>query len=162
MTVGRSPFHDLIGLQERMNRLFDQVLSRGQLQEEDLQRGAWTPAVDILEREDRILLRADVPGVSLEQIELRIQNDQLTLKGDRAFDPTARREDFHRIERPSGGFYRSFAVPNTIDREGIQAELKNGVLEVTLPKKVETQTRQIRVEVRQPSGTETSPKRTVR
>ena len=148
MTIGRNPVHDLIALQEKMNRLFEQVLSRGQIQEEDCHKGAWAPQVDIQETEDRILLRADLPGVKLEQVEIRIQNDHLTIKGERAFDPSARREDFHRIERPYGSYCRSFAVPRTIDQEGIQAELKNGVLEITLPKKAETRTKQIRVEVR--------------
>jgi len=148
MTIGRNPVSDLIALQEKMNRLFEQVLSRGQNQEEDFHKGAWAPPVDIQETEDRILLRADLPGVNLEQIEIRIQNDHLTIKGERAFDSSVRREDFHRIERPFGTYCRSFAVPRTVDQEGIQAELKNGVLEVTLPKKVENRTKQIRVDVR--------------
>lgn len=141
------PFRELIRLQERMNRLFEQALSRGDTPEEDLQRGAWSPPVDIEETPDRIVLRADLPGMQMEQIELKLQNDTLSIRGDRPFAANSRREDFLRIERPQGTFYRSFTLPRTVNQEGIQAELKNGVLEVTLPKKAETRPKQIRVEV---------------
>ena len=148
MSLTNDPFRELIGLRERMNSLFEQALSRGSVPEEDLQRGAWSPPVDIEETQDRIVLRADLPGIRLEQVELRVQNDNLTLRGERPFQSEARREDFHRIERPFGNFYRSFTLPHTINQEGIQADLKNGVLEVVLPKKMETQTNQIRIDVR--------------
>jgi HSP20 family protein len=135
-------------LQERMNRLFEQTLSRGGGGEEDVRGGGWAPAVDIEESVQRIVLRADLPGVSLEQVELKIENDRLTLRGERAFPSSSRREDFHRIERPFGSFFRSFTLPQTIDQAAIQAELKNGVLEVRLPKKSETRTKQIQVQIR--------------
>jgi HSP20 family protein len=135
-------------LQERMNRLFEESLSRGSSAEEDVRGGGWAPAVDIEETHDRIVLRADLPGVTLEQVELKIDNDQLTLRGERAFPPSSRREDFHRIERSFGSFFRSFTLPHTINHAAIRAELKHGVLEVTLPKKSETQSKQIEVQIR--------------
>src|SRR5206468_387715 len=111
MSTVRDPLRDLMKLQERMNRLFEQTLSRGGASEEDLQGGGWTPPVDIEETPDRIVLRADLPGIRLGQIELKIQDDSLILRGDRPFDPKSRREDFHRIERPFGSFHRSFTLP---------------------------------------------------
>ena len=148
MSIVRDPFRDLSKLQERMNQMFDQTFLRSDGREEEIQEGSWSPAVDIQETPDQIVLRADLPGISIEQIELKIENDRLTLKGERIFDPAARREDFHRIERPIGKFCRSFTLPRTLNQTAIQAELKNGVLEVILPKKAETQSRQIRVDVR--------------
>ena len=108
----------------------------------------WAPAVDIEETQDRIVLRADLPGVSLDQIELKIENDHLTLRGERAFPAVSRREDFHRIERSFGNFFRTFTLPQNINQTAIHAELKNGVLEVTLPKKSDTSSKQIEVQIR--------------
>ena len=148
MTTTADPLRDLLRLQERMNRLFEQTLRPGGSSEEEELQGGWAPPVDIEETGDRIVLRADLPGISLEQIDLKVQNGNLFLRGDRPFDSRSRREDYHRIERPFGKFFRSFALPPNIREDAIQAELRNGVLEVTLPKKTETQTKQIRVEVR--------------
>ena len=148
MSITRDSFRDLMKLQEHMNQLFEQTLARGGATEEDLRGGGWTPAVDIEETQDRIVLRADLPGVPLEQIELKIENDHLTLRGERAFPTRARREDFHRIERAFGTFFRSFRLPQNIDQGAIQAEARNGVLEVTLPKKSEIPSKQIQVQIR--------------
>lgn len=148
MSVTRDSFGDLMKLQERMNRLFEQTLAHGGIPEEDLRGGGWAPAVDIEESQDRIVLRADLPGVSMDQIELKIENDHLTLRGERAFPAGSRREDFHRIERSFGSFFRSFTLPLNVNQAAIQAELKNGVLEVTLPKKSETRSKQIQVQIR--------------
>ena len=148
MSMTRDPIRDLVRLQERMNQMFEQTFSRSGAGEEELHQGAWSPQVDIQETSEQIVMRADLPGISLGQIELKIENDRLSLRGERIFDPAARREEFHRIERPYGKFFRTFALPRSVLQSGIQAELKNGVLEVVLPKKTETQARQIKVEVR--------------
>lgn len=148
MSITRDSFRDLMKLQERMNRLFEQTLSRGGTTEEDLRGSGWAPAVDIEETQDRIVLRVDLPGVSLDQIELKIENEHLTLRGERAFPAASRREDFHRIERSFGNFFRSFTLPQNINQAAIHAELKNGVLEVMLPKKAETRSKPIQVQIR--------------
>jgi HSP20 family protein len=148
MSITRDSFRDLIKLQERMNSLFEQTLSPESGSQEDLRGGGWAPAVDIEETHDQIVLRADLPGVALEQIELKIENQQLTLRGERAFPVGSRREDFHRIERSFGGFFRSFTLPQNIQQDSISAELRNGVLEVTLPKKSEAKPKQIQVQIR--------------
>src|SRR5262249_13582053 len=148
MSLTRDSLQDLMKLQERMNRLFEETLSRKGASEEDLRGGGWAPAVGIEETNDSIVLRVDLPGVTLDQVELKIDNDHLTLRGERAFPTGSRREDFHRIERMFGAFFRSFTLPHTIDQAAVRAELKNGVLEVTLPKKSETLAKQIEVRIR--------------
>ncbi|HEV8375211.1 MAG TPA: Hsp20/alpha crystallin family protein [Candidatus Polarisedimenticolia bacterium] len=148
MSTTRDPLRDLMQLRERVNQLFNETLSTESHLEHEVPSGSWSPAVDIQETPERFVLRADLPGLSVEQIELRIENDRLSIKGDRPFSAAARREDFHRIERSHGRFSRSFALPRTLNHSEVRAELKNGVLEVVLPKKAETQARQIRVDVR--------------
>ena len=110
--------------------------------------GSWTPPVDIYETDDKVVLKADLPGIDQKDIDLRIEDGMLVMKGERKFEREKSQEDFHRIERPIGKFCRSFTLPRTLNQTAIQAELKNGVLEVILPKKAETQSRQIRVDVR--------------
>lgn len=142
------PFRDLITLQERMNRLFQESLARSRGGEEEVSGGgAWTPPVDIYEGPDRVILRADLPGFSQGDIDLKIEDGQLRLRGSRALPQGARREEYHRIERPFGTFMRAFALPNTVDVGHVRAELKNGVLEVTLLKRQESQARAVKIDV---------------
>jgi HSP20 family protein len=148
MSITRDSLKDLVSLQQRMNRLFEQTLSSGGDSQEDLRGGGWAPAVDIEETQDRIVLRADLPGVSEGHFEIRIENQHLTLRGEREFPSGTRREDFHRVERSFGSFFRSFTLPQSVDQDAVRAELKNGVLEVTLPKKSEAKSKPIQVQVR--------------
>jgi HSP20 family protein len=148
MTINRwDPFRDLTTIQDRMNRLFQETLaqSRGQ---ENLERGAWAPAVDIFETGDRIVLRADLPGLEQSDIELRVDDKTLVLKGERRVSGEVRPEDYHRSERPHGPFMRSFGLPGNVDQSGIRASHRNGVLEVILPKKQEAKAKAIRVDVK--------------
>src|SRR6266702_2302050 len=100
-------------------------------------RGArpWSPAVDIYETENELILKADLPDVKLEDIEVRVENETLTLKGERKFQKDESVRGYHRIERSYGSFTRSFSVPATVDADKVGAEFKNGFLTVTLPKK---------------------------
>ena len=109
---------------------------------------AWVPAVDIQEAGDRTFVRADLPGVLLEQIELRIEGDRLTIQGERRAELGHDSSQTHLRERPSGRFLRSFELPPDIDQGGIRAELRHGVLEVMLPKKPTSSGRSIKVEAR--------------
>ncbi len=113
-------------------------------------RGArpWSPSVDIYETENELVLKADLPDVKLEDIEVRVENDTLTLKGERKFQKDESVKGYHRIERSYGSFTRSFTVPATVDAEKVAAELKNGVLTVTLPKKEAAKPRQVKIEVK--------------
>jgi HSP20 family protein len=148
MTVIRwDPYRDLWTLQDRVNRLFQEGMSQRQGQE-DLQAGQWTPPVDIFENAEKIVLRADLPGVEQEDIELRVEEGTLLIRGMRKLPGDIRPEDLHRAERPQGTFIRSFGLPTNIDQAGIRATQKNGVLEVLLPKKQESKAKAIRIEVK--------------
>jgi HSP20 family protein len=108
----------------------------------------WAPSVDIFETENELVFKADVPDVDLKDIDVRVENQTLTLAGERNFEtPSNANNGYHRIERNYGKFVRSFAVPNTFDTEKIAAAYKNGVLTVTLPKKEAAKPRQIKIEV---------------
>jgi len=141
------PFRDLLTIQDRMNRLFQEGLGR-RIGPEERQPGQWSPPVDILESDDRIVLRADLPGVEQDDIELRVEDGTLILRGQRKSTAEVRPEDLHRSERPHGTFVRSFSLPQNIDLAAIRASQKNGVLEVVMPKKQESKAKAIRIEVK--------------
>ena len=115
---------------------------------EDLQAGQWTPAVDISENAEHIVLRADLPGIGQDDIELRVEDGTLVLRGQRKPPPDARPQDMLRAERPHGTFVRSFSLPSNVDQSGIRAALRNGVLEVVLPKMQESRAKAIRIDVK--------------
>jgi HSP20 family protein len=108
----------------------------------------WSPAVDIYETENELVLKADLPDVDQKDIDVRVENQTLTIAGERKFEKQESGKGFHRIERNYGNFVRSFAVPNTFNTEEINAQYQNGVLTVTLPKKEAAKPRQIKVEVK--------------
>jgi HSP20 family protein len=149
MTIMRyDPFRDLRTLQEEVNRLFSTNMSRT-FDDEGIGRGAWAPSVDIYENKDHIVLEAELPGMKQEDFDLSIENNVLTLRGERKFEKTDENDNYHRVERSYGAFTRSFTLPQTVSAEGATAEYNNGVLRVTLPKREETKARRIQV-----SGTE--------
>ena len=106
----------------------------------------WAPAVDIYETENELVLKADLPDVELKDLDLRVENQTLTIAGERKFEHKDQGKGFHRVERSYGNFARSFAVPNTFDTENINASFKNGVLTVSLPKKEAAKPRQIKIQ----------------
>lgn len=108
----------------------------------------WSPAVDIAETENELVLKADLPDVKLEDIEVRVENQTLTLRGERQFAKDEKTRGYHRIERNYGNFVRSFTVPASVDSEKVAAEYKNGVLTVKLPKKEAAKPRQVKIEVK--------------
>ena len=108
----------------------------------------WSPSVDIHETENELVLKADLPDVKLEDIEVRVENQTLTLKGERKFEEDKNVRGYHRMERSYGAFTRSFTVPSTVDPEKVGAEFKNGVLTVKLPKKEAAKPRQVKIEVK--------------
>jgi HSP20 family protein len=138
------PFRDLMVMQDRMTRLIDETLSH--FWKEDIVRGVWAPPVDILERGNEVVLKVDLPGVSQNEIDIRVEENTLIIQGERRFIKDASDENYIQIERPYGTFRRIFNIPRTIDPEGIKASYKDGVLRVILPKKSETQPKQIAVE----------------
>jgi HSP20 family protein len=127
-------------------RLFEDAFSR-MLTEPQTNR-PWAPAVDIYETENELVLKADLPDVDLKDIDVRVENQTLTISGERTFEKADTTKGYHRIERNYGSFVRSFSVPSSFDTEHIAAEFKNGVLSVTLPKKEAAKPRQVKVEVK--------------
>lgn len=142
--VRYDPFRDLRTLQEEVNRLFSTNMSRA-FDDEGIGRGAWAPSVDIYENKDQIVLEAELPGMKQEDFDLSIENNVLTLRGERKFEKTDETDNYHRVERSYGSFTRSFTLPQTVSPEGANAEYNNGVLRVTLPKREETKARRIQI-----------------
>src|ERR1044072_6250286 len=151
MTIVRyDPFRDLRTLQEEVNRLFSTNLTRA-FDDEGIGRGAWAPSVDIYENKDQIVLEAELPGMKQEDFDLTIENNVITLRGERKFEKTEETDNYHRVERSYGSFTRSFTLPHTVSAEEAKAEYSNGVLRVTLPKREEAKSRRIEI-----SGTGTT------
>jgi HSP20 family protein len=110
-------------------------------------RDSWTPAVDILEKDGNLVLRAELPGINEKEIDLKLEGNLLTLRGEKKMEKDEEKDNYHRVERYHGLFSRSFRLPDTVDRDKIKAEYKNGVLTVTIPQKPEVQPREIPVGV---------------
>jgi HSP20 family protein len=138
------PFRDLMAMQDRMTRLFDETFSR--ILKEEVPQRVWSPPVDILEREDEVVLKVDLPEMNQNEIEIKIEEDTLIIQGERKFIKDPSSVNYLQIERPYGTFQRTFAVPRMIDRERIKAAYKDGVLQVILPKRREAHPKQIVVE----------------
>ena len=107
----------------------------------------WIPSVDILEKDGKVILRAEVPGLTEKQIEVKVEGDSLILKGERKMESEEKKENYHRIESTYGSFTRSFRIPETLDTDKISAEYKNGILTVTIPRKPEVKPREIAVSI---------------
>lgn len=141
------PFRDLTSIQDRMNQIFEDALARSRGRDEGLRTGMWTPAVDIYEKNDAVVVKAELPGVEKDQISVEVKDGILTLRGERKFERDVKEESFHRIERSYGTFLRSFSLPVSVDQEQVKATFRDGVLEVELPKKEQAKSKQIQVDV---------------
>ena len=141
------PFREMTSFQERMNRLFSDVLARSPLGEEEITKGAWVPAVDIYETHESLILKAELPGITKEDVSVEVEDNTLTLKGEKKFEAEVKEENYHRVERSYGNFQRSFTLPATVDQEKVKAKFKDGILEIRLPKVEEAKPKQIKVEV---------------
>ena len=138
-----NPFAELQSFQDQIGRLLDSSVGRNE--DASLARGNWIPPVDVAEEGDSIILKAELPGMKEEDIEIEFENGLLTLKGERSFESEKSERNYHRIERSYGKFVRSFNLPRSVDAEAIAANYENGVLEVTIPKREEAKPRQIRI-----------------
>ena len=143
------PFRELMNFQNQINRVF-QDYGRGS--DELLTSGTFVPPVDIYEDEHNITLKLEAPGIQEKDLDIQLENNTLTVKGERKFEKEEKEENFHRIERRYGAFARSFTLPNTVDAENVQANYENGILKITLAKKAEAKPKQIKV------GTSPAPK----
>jgi HSP20 family protein len=141
------PFRELAQMQDRINRIFGDAYTR-RYDDDVMQRGDWAPPVDIFENDNQeIVLRAELPGVSKEDIDIRVENNTLTLRGERKRASEIRNEQYHRVERAYGAFSRSFSLPSRIDTEKVKADFKDGLLTITLPIRDEAKPKQIEVAV---------------
>jgi len=156
MTVTRwETYRDVVALQNRMNSLF-QDFSRNNGENEQITAAGFVPPVDIYEDEHKLVLKLEIPGIRQEDLDVRMENTTLSIKGERSFQSEGKEENFHRVERRYGSFYRAFTVPNTIDQESIKADYDAGVLRLELQKRPETKPKQIKVSV----GSAAQPNRT--
>jgi HSP20 family protein len=140
------PFRDVLALQNRMNSLF-QDFNRGQGETDALTTAAFVPPVDVYEDEHKVVLKLEVPGMKQDDFDIRVENNTLTVRGERKFEKEEREENFHRIERRYGSFYRAFTVPTTMNTENVKASYDAGVLKIELEKRAEAKPKQIKVSV---------------
>jgi HSP20 family protein len=144
----RAPGTGASALQDQINRLFSDALERTG-QESNLT--AWAPAVDIYENEHELVVKADLPDIDPKDLDIRVENNILTIRGDRKFEKQVNEDNYLRVERAYGSFSRSFALANTVNPDGIKADYHNGVLTLTIPKREEAKPKQIKVNVGTPA-----------
>ncbi len=142
------PFKELENLQREMNRLFDFSFGRGIREEAPLLGTSWAPAVDVYDSKDAILVKADLPGLSKDEIDVSVQDDTLVIKGEKKKDAEVKEDDYYRVERYYGSFYRALPLPAEVDADKVEATYEDGVLTLNLPKKEEAKPKQIRIEVK--------------
>lgn len=140
------PFRDLLTTQKELDRLFREAFTPG-FGEGEISTRTWAPPVDIFENENNIVLKAELPGVDPKDVEVRVEDNTLYLKGERKFAKETKEENYHRVERSYGSFARSFSLPNSIDADKVAAEYKDGLLTLTLPKREETKPKTIKIDV---------------
>jgi HSP20 family protein len=137
-------FNELRNMQDEMNRLFSFGFPRPDNREE-IVRGAWSPSVDIVEGKDEIALEAELAGMNIEDVDVSIENNVITITGERKFEKKAESDNYHRVERSYGTFTRSFTLPRNVVSEEAKADFKNGILRIALPKKEEAKARKIEI-----------------
>lgn len=144
--IRRDPFKDLLFLQERMSRIFDEALLKYKGCT-GMAGGMWVPPVDIYETEDNVILKAEVPGIDINDVTIEVRENTLNLKGERKLEKNLSEENYHRMERFYGTFQRVFSLPYAVDKDGIKASLKDGVLKIIVPKTKEAKRQSIKVKV---------------
>jgi HSP20 family protein len=138
------PFRDVVALQNRVNSLFRDFSENG---DSPLTTASFVPPVDIYEDAEKVVLKLEAPGIDEKDLDVRVENHTLTVKGERKFEKEEKEENFHRIERRYGSFFRAFTLPSTVDTEHVDARYNAGVLKLELKKKPEAQPKQIKVNV---------------
>jgi HSP20 family protein len=149
------PFREFATLQDRINRVFRDSYS-GASQDESLSTSSFAPAVDVYEDEHKVTLKIEVPGIEEKDIDVRVENNTLTVHGERKIEKEEKEENYRRVERQYGSFTRTFTLPQTVDTENVSANYDKGVLKITLPKKAEAKPKQIKVNVGSAAGSEKS------
>ena len=142
------PAHGLTSLQDQVNRVFHDAFDRTG---EDASLSAWAPSVDIYETEHELVVKADLPEIDPKDLDIRVENNILTIQGERKFEKQVNEDKYLRVERSYGSFARSFTLANTVNADAIKAEYQNGVLTLTIPKREEAKPKQIKVNVATPA-----------
>ena len=142
------PFHTN-SLQEQLNRLFNKAFDRSS---HESSITTWAPAIDIFETEHELVVKADLPDIKPEELDIRVENNILTIRGERKFEKQVNENNYLRVERAYGSFSRSFSLANTVNSDAIKAEYKDGVLTLTIPKREEAKPKQIKVNVNAPAA----------
>jgi len=140
------PFRNLLTTQREFERLFKEAFSP-MSGETEVSTRSWAPPVDIYETEDAIVLKAELPGIDPQDVEVRVEDNTLYLKGERNYEKEVKEQNYHRIERSYGSFARSFTLPNSISAEKVKAEYKDGLLTLTMPKREEAKPKTIKIDV---------------
>ena len=152
MTITRwDPFREVVALQNRVNSLFRDMNGEN----DPIAAASFVPAVDIYEDAQKVVLKLEVPGIEEKDLDIRVENHTLTVKGERKFETEEKEQNFHRIERRYGSFSRAFTLPTTVDTESVQANYDAGVLKLELAKKPEAQPKQIKINVGGANAVET-------
>ncbi len=141
------PAREFTTLRNRMNRLFGETFGPAMEQAEQPAPGTWSPAVDIYETEQEIVLQVEVPGIAKEDVHVEVDDGALHIRGERKVEKDVKEENYHRVERVYGTFYRSFVLPDAVDPEKVRAELKDGILEIRIGKREQAKPRQIQVSI---------------
>ncbi|MGB7845766.1 MAG: Hsp20/alpha crystallin family protein [Candidatus Acidiferrum sp.] len=143
------PFRSTSAVQDQINRLFNEAFDRPS---DEANLTPWAPAVDIFETENALVVKADLPDVKPEELDIRVENNILTIRGERKFEKQVNENNYLRVERSYGAFSRSFSLANTVNAEAIKADYKNGVLTLSIPKREEAKPKQIKVNVESPAA----------
>ena len=147
MTLIRwNPFAEFINMQERMNRLLGDTYLKPTLGEREV-GDEWSPAVDIYEDADGVVIKVELPEMDMKDIDVKIEDNTLRVRGERKLEKEDKKANYHRIERYYGAFSRTFTLPTTVDQEKVKASYDRGVLKITLPKKEDTKPKKIKIEV---------------
>jgi len=140
------PFRDLLASQREFDRLFREAFSPA-LAEGEVSTRTWAPPVDIYENGDNLVLKAELPGINPDDVEIRVEDNTLYLKGERKFEKEVKEQSYHRVERTYGTFTRTFSLPNSVDADKVSANYKDGVLTLTMPKREEAKPKTIKINV---------------
>jgi HSP20 family protein len=163
------PFRDIVALQNRMNSVFQDYTREGE--SNSMATAAFAPPVDIYEDAHKIVLNLEAPGLKQEDFDIQVENNTLSVRGERKFEAEQKEENYHRVERRYGTFYRAFTLPQTVNSEQVQASYEAGVLRIELAKRAEARPKQIKVSVgnkavtaggSQPSASHTAPQQVER
>jgi HSP20 family protein len=146
MPLRPDPLKELLDLQDRMNRLFDQTLGRERLEEPTIVHGTWMPVADVFETAEAYVVEIELPGLGKDDVEVQVQEDELLVRGERRCCPSTRPDTFRRLERHQGPFVRGFRFPEGVEAQRISAEFADGLLRVTVPKANPRRTTRVRVD----------------